>query len=71
MFHKNTRHIDTQFHFVSEKVKSKDICDEYYDSGDNTADIFTKLLGRLKFELFRDILAVFKNPSSIKGEYLN
>ena len=25
VFHKNTKHIDTQFHFVREKVQSKDI----------------------------------------------
>eukprot|EP00253_Pinus_taeda_P003314 PITA_03314 len=68
VFHKNTKHIDTQFHFVREKVQSKEICVEYCNSCDNMADIFTKPLGRLKFELFRDILGVFKNPFSIKGE---
>jgi len=25
VFHKNTKHIDTQFHFVREKVQSKEI----------------------------------------------
>eukprot|EP00253_Pinus_taeda_P021046 PITA_21046 len=68
VFHKNTKHIDTQFHFVREKVQSKEICVEYYNSFDNMADIFTKPLGRLKFELFRDTLGVFNNPFSIKGE---
>eukprot|EP00253_Pinus_taeda_P008187 PITA_08187 len=63
VFHKNT-----QLHFVKEKVQSKEICVEYCNSCDNMADIFTKPLGRLKFELFRDILGVFKNPFSIKGE---
>eukprot|EP00253_Pinus_taeda_P019289 PITA_19289 len=68
VFHKNTKHIDTQFHFVREKVQSKEICVEYCNSCDNMADIFTKPLGRLKFDLFRDILGVFNNPFSIKGE---
>lgn len=67
-FHKNPKDIGTQFHFVREKVQSKEICVEYCNSCDNMANIFTKPLGRLKFELFRDILGVFKNPSSIKGE---
>eukprot|EP00253_Pinus_taeda_P021356 PITA_21356 len=68
MFHKNTKHMDTQFHFVREKVQSKEICVEYCNSCDNMAEIFTKPLGRLKFDLFRDMLGVFKNPFSIKGE---
>jgi len=68
MFHKNTKHIDTKFHFVREKLQSKEICVEYCNSCDNMADIFTKPLGRLKFDLFRDMLGVFKNPFSIKGE---
>lgn len=59
MFHKNTKHIDTQFHFGREKVRSKEICVEYYNSCNNIADIFTKPLGRLKFELFKNILGVF------------
>eukprot|EP00253_Pinus_taeda_P014191 PITA_14191 len=68
VFHKNNKHIDTQFHFVRENVQSKEICAEYCNSCDNMDDIFTKPQGRLKFELFRDILGVFKNPFSIKGE---
>lgn len=67
-FHKNTKDIGTQFHFVREKVQSKEICVEYCNFCDNMANIFTKPQGRLKFELFRDILGVFKNFSSIKGE---
>ena len=62
MFHKNTKYIDTQFHFVMEKVQSKEIFVEYCNSCDNMADILTKPLGILKFDLFRDTLGVFKNP---------
>eukprot|EP00253_Pinus_taeda_P002901 PITA_02901 len=68
VFNKNTKHIDTQFHFVREKLQSKEICVEYCNSWDNMADIFTKPLARLKFDLFKDTLGVFMNPFSIKGE---
>ena len=61
MFHKNTKHIDTQFHFVREKVQSKEICVEYCNSCDNGADIFTKSLSRIKFELFREMLGILVN----------
>eukprot|EP00253_Pinus_taeda_P028975 PITA_28975 len=67
IFHKNTKHIDTQFHFVREKLQSKEICVEYCKTCDNMANIFTKPLGHVKFELFRGMLGVQDNPFSIKG----
>eukprot|EP00253_Pinus_taeda_P026363 PITA_26363 len=67
VFHKNTKHIDTQFPFVREKIQSKEICVDYCNTCDNVADIFTKPLGRTKFELFRGMLGVKNNPFSIKG----
>jgi hypothetical protein len=67
VFHKNTKHIDTQFHFVREKIQSKEIVVEYCKTCDNVADIFTKPLARVKFELFRGMLGVQENPFSIKG----
>eukprot|EP00253_Pinus_taeda_P004089 PITA_04089 len=62
LFHKNTKHIDTQFHFVREKIQSKEIHIEYCNSCDNVADIFTKPLSRIKFELFREVLGICVNP---------
>eukprot|EP00253_Pinus_taeda_P028116 PITA_28116 len=62
VFHKNTKHIDTQFHFVREKVQSKEIHIEYCNNCNNAADIFTKALGRIKFELFREVLGISMNP---------
>eukprot|EP00253_Pinus_taeda_P033215 PITA_33215 len=59
VFHKNTKHIDTQFHFVREKVQSKEIHLVYCN---------TKPLGKIKFDIFREMLGIFVNPFSIKGE---
>eukprot|EP00253_Pinus_taeda_P005243 PITA_05243 len=67
VFHKNTKHIDTQFHFVREKIQSKEICVDYCNTCDNLADIFTKPLGRIKFELLRRMLGVHNNPFFING----
>jgi len=68
MFHKNTKHIDTQFHFVREKVKSKEIHLKYYNTCVNVADIFTKPLGKVKFQMLREMLGIYVNPFSINGE---
>eukprot|EP00253_Pinus_taeda_P027659 PITA_27659 len=67
VFHKNTKHIDTQFHFVREKIQSKEICVDYHNTCDNLANIFTKPLGTIKFELIRGLLGVHNNPFFIKG----
>eukprot|EP00253_Pinus_taeda_P013451 PITA_13451 len=67
VFHKNTKHIDTQFHFVREKIQSNEIVVEYCKTCDNVADIFTNPLARVKFELFRKMLGIQENPFSIKG----
>ena len=67
VFHKNTKHIDSQLHFIREKVQLKEIIVEYWKTCDNVADIFTKPLARVKFELFRGMLGVQENPLSIKG----
>lgn len=67
VFHKNTKHIDTQCHFVREKIQSKEICVDYCNTCDNLADIFTKPLGRIEFELLRGMLGVHNNPFFIKG----
>ena len=71
VFHKNTKHIDTQFQFFREKVQSKEIHIKYCNTCDNVANIFTNPLGRIKFELFREMLGVLVNPFSIKGECWN
>ena len=68
VFHKNTKHIDTQFHFVREKVQSKEIHLEYCNTCDNVVDIFTNRLGKVKFQMFREMLGIYVNPFSIKGE---
>ena len=68
VFHNNTKHIDTQFHFVKEKVQSKEIHLVYCNTCGNVAYIFTKPLGKIKFEMFRVMLGIFVNPFFIKGE---
>lgn len=67
MFHKNTKHIDTQFDFVREKIHSKEITVEYCKTCDNMVDIFINPFARVKFELFIRMLGVQDNPFSIKG----
>ena len=49
----HTKHIDLKYHYVCECIAQGKIEVFFVPSEDNTADILTKNLGRIKFEKFR------------------
>src|ERR1700678_2006640 len=53
-----TKHIDLKYHYVHECVAEGKIKVFFVPSEDNTADIFTKNLGHIKFEKFRGQLGL-------------
>ena len=57
-FHNRTKHIDMTFHFIREKIASKDIKVEYCSTDDMIADIMTKALPKDRFEKLRSLLNV-------------
>jgi len=48
-------------------IQSKEMYLEYCNTCENVTDIFTKPLGKIKFELFREVLDVEINPSPLRG----
>ena len=68
IFHARTKHVDAQYHFVREKIQSNEIALLYCNTCEKIAYIFTKPLGKIKFDLFTKMLGVEVNPFSIKGE---
>lgn len=57
-FTKNSKHIEVHYHYVHEYVKDGLINIVKISTDDNVADIFTKSLGREKFERFRAMLCL-------------
>lgn len=53
---KNSKYIETHYHFVNENYLKGKIDITKIDSEENPADIFTKSLGRIKFGKFRENL---------------
>ncbi|KAE8883769.1 hypothetical protein PF003_g32038 [Phytophthora fragariae] len=51
-----SRHIDTKYHWLRDKIASGDVCVQYCPTSKMVADHFTKPLGRTKFERFRSAL---------------
>jgi hypothetical protein len=58
----HTKHIDVEYHYVRECIVVKKIVLYHVPTEDNTADIFTKNLGRLKFEKFKQQLGIEFHP---------
>ena len=57
-FHARTKHIDIRFHFIRQTAERGDIIVHDCRTDDMIADIFTKPLGRVKFEKFRFLLGM-------------
>ena len=51
---KRSKHIDIRYHFIKDLCLKKEMLTEYIDTNSNCADMFTKALGKVKFETFRD-----------------
>ena len=59
-FHNRTKHIDVAYHFVRERIHSKDIIVTYCPPEEMRTDIMTKGLPRASFEKFRASLNIHK-----------
>lgn len=57
-FTKNSKYIETHFHFVNESYLKRIIDVVKIDSEENIADILTKALGSIKFDKFRKALGL-------------
>ncbi|VVT49811.1 uncharacterized protein SAPINGB_P002455 [Magnusiomyces paraingens] len=58
VFHRRTKHIDVRYHVVRHYIRSGVIHLEYLDTQVMLADMFTKNLGRVKFETLRGLLGM-------------
>ena len=57
-FHNRTKHIDISYHFIRERVVSKEIEVKYCSSSSNLADIMTKALPKTHFQKLRKAMGV-------------
>jgi len=69
---KHLKHIDIKYHLIREYVKEGHIKLYYVPSDENPADMFTKVLGYVKFKKFRNMLGMGFFPDQLKAyEFLS
>lgn len=71
VFHARTKYIETHYHFVREMVLTRDIQLQKIRTDDQIADIFTKALGKAKFEVFRGALGIVDSKFAVRGSGAN
>ena len=60
--HNRSKHIDTRYQFVRQCVEEKKLQIAFVRTEDQLADIFTKALGRQKFQDMRDRIGIRSTP---------
>nr|GEV58209.1 putative zinc finger, CCHC-type [Tanacetum cinerariifolium] len=65
--HKRAKHIDLDYHFIRELVKSGKLFTKFVPTNLQVADIFIESLSRSQFETFRSMLFLGPLPSRLKG----
>ena len=56
IFHDRSKYIEIPYHYVRDMVERRAIQLEYINTGDQTADILTKALPKIKVDHFREKL---------------
>jgi hypothetical protein len=71
VYHAKTKHIEVHYHFIREKVLTKEIDLIHVSTEDQVANIFTKALGTNKLKKFRKMLGVLEVDLSLRGSVEN
>lgn len=58
IFHDKSKHINLKYHYIRDIVQKGAVKLQYISMNEKIADIFTKLLSKVKFAYFRERLGV-------------
>ena len=68
LFHDKSKHIEIRYHCIRDMVQKGAVELQYIPTDDQTADVHTKPLARMKLDYFRGRLGVEENVSLLKRE---
>jgi hypothetical protein len=58
IFHERSKHIEIKYYFIRDKIQEGEVKREYIPTDEQTADILTKPLSRIKFAYFREKMGI-------------
>jgi hypothetical protein len=58
VFHDRSKHIEVRYHFIRRCIDNGEFTVEFISTDDQLADIFTKALGRVKFQELRERIGI-------------
>jgi hypothetical protein len=70
-YHVRTKHIEVHYHFIREKVLTREINLIHVNNENQVADIFTKVLSTNKLNKFLKMLGVLEMDLSLRGSVEN
>ena len=68
VFYNKSKHIEIKYHYIRDMMQRKAVHVQYLSTHEQVADVFTKLLARMKFEYFCDRLGLVENASLAERE---
>ena len=68
VLHNKTKHIEIRYHFIHDLVQKGAVKLQYIPTDDQTSDVLTKPLPRVKFEYFCERIEVEENVSLLERE---
>jgi hypothetical protein len=71
VYHATTKHIEVHYHFIREKVLTKEIDLIHVNTEDQVVDIFTMALDTIKLRKFKKMFGVLKVNLSLRGSVEN
>jgi hypothetical protein len=71
VYHVRTKHIEVHYHFIREKVLTKEIDLILVSTKDQVANIFTKVLGTDKLKKFQKMLGALEVDLNLRGSVEN
>lgn len=67
VFHASTKHIEVHYHYVHEKVLARHVDLLYVSTEEQVANIFTKILGIEKLNMFKNMMGVQDYKMILRG----
>ncbi len=71
VYHAKTKHIEVHYHFIREKVLTKEIDLIHVNTEGQVVDIFTKALSTDKLRKFKKMFSILEVDLSLRGNVEN